>query len=328
MQAQIKDIWGEWKPSTDREDSNDKWCKECEKETVISEDGTYVCIECGCLYGNLIDSSAEWRYYGAEDSRGSDPSRCGVASNYLIPDSNLGTLIGYKSSESYSMKKIRQYHGWNSLNYKGRNLYNQFELLTIRADNNGIPSIIIEHTKLLYKKITDQQLFRGENKNGLMAICMFKACKDKHVPRSIKEIASIFDVDEQVMTKGNRCFTKVWSVLSENEETSEEELQTSLTKPVHYVERFCSRLNLPKRIVDEILFVADIVEKKHMIADNTPSSISTAVIYLVCQINNINISKSEISKVSQISEVTIGKCYKKLFTYYDYIKQELSKRRG
>jgi len=305
-------------------------CEECEVlDSIWIENGMYVCKECGIIYGNYIDSSAEWRYYGNEDTRGSDPCRCGISSNYLIPESNMGTLIGYKRSESYTMKKIRQYHTWSIMNYKGRNLYNQFELLNIRCEKHGIPAIISEHTKLLYKKITEQQLFRGENKNGLMAICMYKACKDKNVPRSIKEIAKMFDVDEQIMTKGNRCFNKVWNLLQEPIRCAITETAIiELTKPRHYVERFCSRLQIQEEVTRFVYSLCEIIENHHLIADNTPSSICTAAILLGCQLQYLKYSKMDISNVSQISEVTIGKCYKKLLVYKDFLLQEIKKSEG
>ena len=40
-------------------------------------------------------------------------------------------------------------------------------------------------------------------------------------------------------------------------------------------------------------------------------------IYLYIKINDITISKKEISEICQISEVTINKCYKKLEEHSD-----------
>jgi transcription initiation factor TFIIB len=341
-------IWTEWIKEDSMEEEGEgeegkkqqQWegedesrCEDCGTESIQVSDGALTCTRCGRIYGSVIDSSAEWRYYGNDDNRvSSDPSRCGISSNYLNPDQIMGTLIRYQPKESYNMRKIRQYHCWNSMNYKGRSLYNQFELLSLRCGSHGIPSIIVEHTKQLYKKITDQQLFRGENKNGLIAICMFRACKDKHVPRSIKEIAAIFDVDEQIMTKGNRCFSKVWNVLStmknDDDHDIEEDLKASLARPSHYVERFSCRLGIPASVVADILRVTDLVENKGMIADNTPASIATAVIFMVCQMHSLGTTKADIAKASQISEVTISKCFKKLNVYTDYIRQEIFSTRG
>jgi len=337
----FEDIWTKWndeKPSQNMNkkleiaerndifkqvDDIDNWCKSCKKESRYSIDGYMICTQCGDYGVMCIDSGAEWRFYGQEDSKSGDPCRCGVSANFLIPDSSIGTVISSKYGESYKMRHARRYHSWNSLNYKGRNLYNIFEKLQSRASKHGINGMIIEHAKQLYKNITDTRLFRGDNKEGLIAFCVYRACKDKNVPRSIKEIATIFDIDEHVMTKGNRCFSKVWNDITENKKKKNP--VQNLSKPIHYIERFCSRLCLSEEIVKYIKCVAENVHQQRLVADNTASSIAAAVIYLVSSLCNYPLSKEAISSASKISEVTIGKCYKKLQRYQAHFKDLIEK---
>ena len=49
-----------------------------------------------------------------------------------------------------------------------------------------------------------------------------------------------------------------------------------------------------------------------MIPENTPHSIAGGIVYFVSQICHLNISKHDVNRVSEISEVTINKCFKKL----------------
>jgi transcription initiation factor TFIIB len=53
--------------------------------------------------------------------------------------------------------------------------------------------------------------------------------------------------------------------------------------------------------------------------ENTPHSIAAGIIYFISQIFSLNITKKDVKVVSEISEVTINKCFKKLET----IKNEL-----
>jgi transcription initiation factor TFIIIB Brf1 subunit/transcription initiation factor TFIIB len=46
--------------------------------------------------------------------------------------------------------------------------------------------------------------------------------------------------------------------------------------------------------------------------ENTPPSIAAGVVYFIAQICKLNISKRDVKNVSETSEVTINKCYKKL----------------
>jgi transcription initiation factor TFIIIB Brf1 subunit/transcription initiation factor TFIIB len=48
--------------------------------------------------------------------------------------------------------------------------------------------------------------------------------------------------------------------------------------------------------------------------ENTPHSIAAGIIYFISQVVNLNITKKDVKIVSEISEVTINKCFKKLET--------------
>jgi transcription initiation factor TFIIIB Brf1 subunit/transcription initiation factor TFIIB len=54
-----------------------------------------------------------------------------------------------------------------------------------------------------------------------------------------------------------------------------------------------------------------------MIPENTPHSIAAGIVYFVGQLCKLNLSKRDVNKVSEISEVTINKCYKKLENIQD-----------
>ena len=54
------------------------------------------------------------------------------------------------------------------------------------------------------------------------------------------------------------------------------------------------------------------IEKTNVMPENTPHSIAAGVVYFISQICKLNISKKDVKNVSEISEVTINKCYKML----------------
>ena len=61
-------------------------------------------------------------------------------------------------------------------------------------------------------------------------------------------------------------------------------------------------------------FIAMRIEKNNLIPENTPHSIAAGIVYFVSQEFNLNVSKKSVNLVSEISEVTINKCHKKLET--------------
>jgi transcription initiation factor TFIIIB Brf1 subunit/transcription initiation factor TFIIB len=59
-------------------------------------------------------------------------------------------------------------------------------------------------------------------------------------------------------------------------------------------------------------FIASKIEELRLIQDNAPHSIAAGIVYFVCQLFDINISKTDIKNACGVSEVTINKCYKKM----------------
>jgi len=292
---------------------NDIWCETCGLESCHVEEGYLVCHGCSVAKSATLDSGAEWRHFSSESGssrRQGDPSRVGMPVNPLMPHSGTGSVIESRMRESFQMRRIRKFHHWSTLNFRGRNLIAVFEKLQSIAKRNGIPTVIIEKSKMLFKKVNDLQLFRGENKEGLVATCIYRACKDFNVPRSVKEIAEIFDIDEQKMTRGNKCFSKAFDEVDEMEIS-----RLSISKPADFIERFSCKLNIPENLYMQICKVAQVVESINIVADHAASSVAAALLFYLSEKKKLGITKSAIAQVSLISEVTIGKCYKKLVKY-------------
>ena len=85
-----------------------------------------------------------------------------------------------------------------------------------------------------------------------------------------------------------------------------------LTTPVAFIDRYCSRLGINAELTRLCKFIATRIQNHSLIPENTPPSIAAGIIYFVAQVCHINVSKKSVNAVSEISEVTINKCYKKL----------------
>ena len=94
------------------------------------------------------------------------------------------------------------------------------------------------------------------------------------------------------------------------------------TKPTAFIERYCSRLNLNSELTTLCKFVANKIETNNLIPENTPHSVAAGIVYFVAQSCNLNISKKNVHCCSEISEVTINKCYKKLDKYKKHLLNE------
>jgi transcription initiation factor TFIIB len=277
------------------------------------EDGFPTCTGpgCGVIYKDTLDYSPEWRFYGSEDKNAKDPTRCGNPINPLLVESSFGCKVICNSKSSYEMKKIRKWTEWQSMPHREKSLYEEFQFITIMAQNAGIPRIFIDHAMINYKDISEQKMFRGMNRDGIKAASIYISCRLNGCPRTAHEIAEIFKLDKTSATNG--CSMAV-NILHNIERSIEPSKQTELcaTLPSSFIERYCSKLNINSELTMVCKFVALKIEKNDIITDNIPHAISAGIIYLVSQNCNLNISKNDIKIVSGVSEVTINKCFKKL----------------
>ena len=295
-------------------------CDICNSRITISDDGFNTCSnkKCGIIYKDNVDQTAEWRFYGADDNNSQDPTRCGMPVNPLLEESSYGCKVLCPMRSSYEMRKIRRYTEWQSMPYKEKSQYDEFQRISIMANNAGLPKIIIDEAHRYHKKISEQKTFRGHNRDGIIAAAIYISCSINNYPRTAKEIATIFYLDNTSATRGCKNAVSIINKM-EQEMTNKDKTRFCKTRPIDFIERYCSRLNINQELTKVCQFIALLIEKKNLIPENTPHSVAAGVIYFVSQLCTLNVSKKDVNVISDISEVTINKCYKKLDTMRDVL---------
>ena len=180
----------------------------------IIHNGITTCKKCDAIISNISDG-AEWRYYGSNDSKSSDPTRCGMPTNVLLPESSVGSTINFKNN-SKSMNQIRRYQNFQGMPYKERSKYKVFNIINENCMKHNINQKIINEAKSLYSTISEIKISRGSNRDGIIAACVYFSCKECNVPRSTKEISEIFNINITVMTKGCKNFQEIMNLNKKN----------------------------------------------------------------------------------------------------------------
>ena len=295
-------------------------CDLCNSAVAYTQQKILTCSNpsCAVVYKDVLDETAEWRYYGADDNSMSDPTRCGMPINPLLKESSYGCKVICGGRSSYEMRKIRRYTEWQSMPYKEKSQYDEFETIKLMSKNAGVPKIIVDEALRQHKKLSEEKTFRGDNRDGIIAASIYIAARIHKYPRTAKEIATIFHLDNTSATKGCKNAVNLLNKMEKDDESSDK-THFYKTTPTAFIERYCSKLGLNKELTKVCLFVAHKISQKNLIPENTPHSVAAGIVYFVAQTCNLNVSKKSVNKCSEISEVTINKCYKKL----DKIKQEL-----
>lgn len=293
-------------------------CRLCQSVLIIMEDGFPTCTNgnCGLIYKDTLDYSPEWRFFGADDKNANDPTRCGNPINPLLVESSFGCKVLCNTKSSYEMKKISKWTAWQSMPHKEKSLYDEFQFITVMAQNAGISKIFIDDAMSIHKDISSQKMFRGLNRDGIKSASIYISCRLNGCPRTAHEIADIFKLDKASATKG--CSMAV-NILSDIDRNTDLHTELCSTTPSSFVERYCSLLGLNHELTMLSKFIAGKIENNSIITDNTPHAIAASIIYFISYCCSLNISKSDITYKCNVSEVTINKCFKKM----EGIKQEL-----
>ena len=124
-------------------------------------------------------------------------------------------------------------------------------------------------------------------------------------------MATIFHLDVTSATQGCKNAQTILSIL-EKDMDNKDKTAFCKTKPEDFIERYCSKLNINSELTRLCKFIAIKIENKNLMPENTPHSIAAGIVYFIAQLCKLNVSKKEVKTISEISEVTINKCYKKL----------------
>lgn len=281
-------------------------CKNC-KSSNLNEDrreGEVVCIDCGtvntCV---LIDDTAEWNFGGDEAMNSKDPSRCGGPVNPLLAKSSMSTMMTKASFAKHG--NLQRLHQQMSMDYVERSRYHIFEEINKMASDVGKLQVnVIEETKRLYVKLSEHRLSRGAVRKGLIACCMYYACKKMKVPRTLKEIANICNLDQSLV---NRCDHEFKNIMKQNNE----KLEDGSIETTDLCSRIANRLNLDRKDEAKLIKMATNVclkiEELNIMNGKTPSAIVPTVLFFCCSNLQFKISKKQIIDLGAVSSVTLGK---------------------
>jgi len=287
----------------------DDTCIKCGLGTILknSKSGFMQCDTCGNTEDIIISDILEWKCYPDNQNQ----VRCDQPIDPLLPKSSMSTMIGGRGFGG-----IKRIHKWNNMPYHERSLYNTFQKIKQKTNNGDILGQVIADAKYYYKIIHDKDdnyvLTRGDIRKGVIAACVYYACKKRNIARSDIEIADVFDINIRLMTKGCNKFKDImWK--------KGHKIYFDITSPLCYIERFCNVAGISEEHTKIGQFISYRCAKVGLSNNNTPLSISAGILYLLSVFYKYPLKKIEIYNICKISDVTISKCFKKLVEYIDFL---------
>lgn len=255
------------------------------------------------LGDRIIDTRSEWRTFTSDSGNTDDPSRVGGPANPLLAGDQLDTMISSKDGYTGMSSQLGRLQGRATYKAGEKSLLANFRTISTMCERIGLPKVIIDRSKQLFKMVEDERILKGKGPDGAIAACIYIACKEASVPRTFKEISALTMVSKKDI---GRCCKAMAPFLERMCSPSTED----------FMARFCSHLNLGVDVQKAAVHVAKKVKEIGCADGKSPISVASAGIYLVCHLfPHAKKSPKDISFVSGVSEATIKNAYKDIYPH-------------
>ena len=260
------------------ESTGQQTCPECESESITSDGGgELVCEDCGLVIEDEnIDRGPEWRAFNHSERQ--SKSRVGAPTTQTMHDKGLTTQIDWKDKDAYgrslSSEKRSQMHRLRKWQERirtkdagERNL--QFALSEIdrMASALGVPRSVREVASVIYRRALNEDLIRGRSIEGVATACLYAACRQEGIPRSLEEVSDVSRVEQKEIGRTYRYVAQ------------ELELKMEPVDPKQYVPRFASELELSEEVQSKANEIIDTTAEQGLLSGKSPTGYAAAAIY-------------------------------------------------
>ena len=274
-------------------------CPECNGKTIIiQEKGEIVCSQCGLVISerSLDTSHSGKRAFTKQEKE--QRERTGSPISILLPDMGLSTVIDKASIKSPDLKRAAK---WNSrLTWDKRNMLIATTELKRISSNLNLPDHVKKSAIRLYIEAFKKKLLRGRSINGMVAACLYFACREKKIPRTLQEILDETSVDSKNV---RRCYRTIIRELN---------LKAPSTNPTSLIPKYCAELKLDVEVEKSTINLIHAFTSKFSTSGKDPKGLCAGAIYLVCKKKDKRISQKDVAQIIGVTEVTLRSRYKDL----------------
>ena len=292
-------------------------CPKCGSEYLIKDysRAEIFCDKCGLVIdADLIDHGPEWRAFDSEQRE--KKARTGSPMTYTIHDKGLSTTISWINRDAYGrsiptrnraqLYRIRKWQRRTRISDgTERNLAIALTALDRLSSTLYLPRNVRETAAMIYRKVVIRKLTRGRSIEGVTAAVLYAACRQCNVPRTLEEISRISSLKKKEIGRNYRDISR------------ELELKLLPTRPIDYISRFTSRLDLSNEVQITANKILKKASDKDLISGRGPTGMAAAGLYIASVLCGERRTQRQIAEVAGVTEVTIRNRYKELANKLD-----------
>jgi len=274
-------------------------CPECEGKVIpLHERGEIVCGQCGLVISERIVDIAHSGKRAFTKQEKESRERTGSPISILLPDMGLSTIIDKSNIKNPDLKRAAK---WNSrMTWDKRNMLIATTELKRIGSNLNLPNHVKKAAIRLYIEAFKKKLLRGRSINGMVAACLYFACRERKIPRTLQEILEQTSISAKNV---RRCYRTLIRELN---------LKVPSTDPISLIPRFIAELELDTDAENGTIKILQTFISKFSTSGKDPKGLCAGALYLVCKMKDKRVSQKEIANLVGVTEVTLRSRYKEL----------------
>ncbi len=263
----------------------------------------FVCETCGCeedILGDDTDAAAEYYARGGTNgnnttSNSSAPLRiCGPGA-HMLQKKMIGSVSNYKVQQR-------------------KNTIEEMVNTVYQYNGAKIPDNVVLEAAELYYAVQQCAIHRGDVKRGAQAACLYRKCIENGITRKPKEIADIFNIQQEDLSFGEKILDKL---ISEGQlDMSPAQMYFDADNEVEsFTDRYLEDLDIsdsglitPAQLSEYRSFIKQLIKftlDKHIADSSIPSSKCAGAIYiLTLKREELNVRWNDIQTKCKISKST------------------------
>jgi transcription initiation factor TFIIB len=181
-----------------------------------------------------------------------------------------------------------------------RNLAFAMAELDRLSSHLSLPRSIREAAAMIYRRAVEENLIRGRSIESVTAACLYAACRQRGVPRTLEEIAEHARVDKKEIGRSYRFIVK------------ELNIRINPTNPIDYIPRFASELGLSSNVQQRAIEILEQAINLGLTSGRGPMGVAAAALYIASIEKGERRTQRDVSEVAKVTEVTVRNRYKEL----------------
>ncbi|MHB8603256.1 MAG: transcription initiation factor IIB [Nitrosotalea sp.] len=286
--------------------------RDCKGWPIITDNvsGEILCGSCGRV---LEEKSLEIiPSYGYDQIDYFTKKSSGSVNSLTMFDMNMTTIMSNRDNMGKSLSRTakNEFHRLRMLNTrstvasKNRTLRSALLFLNMLQMKLGIPDSAAENSAHMYRKALRVKMTIGRKSKNIMCACIYASCKQGSIPRSIREISLVSNINKKEIARTYRSLVEKLD-LSINPFSSRE-----------FLARIANEAKISEKSRRDALEIIYSIEKSGLTQGKTPKALAAASLYLACVLNAEHKTQSEMTKASGITSTTIRTRYYDLKKFF------------